>query len=60
MVYEMALRRETEEMKRAAELHPDYDCERLREFTNEKCQLVMIFADRLKRQKEECKDRDFV
>ena len=56
MVYETALRRETQEMRDAAKLHPEYSYERLQEFIKEKTQRIMIFTQKLMEQESRCKD----
>ena len=52
MIYETALRRETQEMLNAERLHPEYDQETLQAFINDKKQLITIFAEKLKDQEE--------
>lgn len=50
MVYETALRRETQEMLNAERLHPEYDQEALQAFISDKKQLITLFAEKLKAQ----------
>lgn len=56
MVYETALRRETQEMCDAAKLHPEYGYAALQEFIKEKTKLIMIFTEKLKEQENLCQD----